>query len=173
MHHKDDLADEAELPPSKTKLKAAMQELQDLGSELVALSIGHLGRIDLPENLHAAILDWHRFPKHEARRRQLQYIGKLMRNIDPEPIRAGLALLRGESATEIAKMHRLERLRERLLADEKVLQEILEQWPHADPSYLRQLRRNAIKEKEANKPPKNFRAIFQALKELMENDASE
>jgi len=173
MHHKDYPTDEAELPPSKTKLKAAMQELQDLGSELVALSIGHLGRIDLPENLHAAILDWHRFPKHEAQRRQLQYIGKLMRNIDPEPIRAGLALLRGESATEIAKMHRLERLRERLLADEQVLQEILEQWPHADPSYLRQLRRNALKEKEANKPPKNFRAIFQALKDLMENDASE
>jgi ribosome-associated protein len=173
MHHKHDPADEATTGPSKTKLKAAMQELQDLGSELVALSIGHLARIDLPENLHAAILDWHRFPKHEAQRRQLQYIGKLMRNIDPEPIRAGLALLRGESATEIAKMHRLERLRERLLADEQVLQEIVQSWPTADLGHLRQLRRNAIKEKEGNKPPKNFRAIFQALKELMDSEHGE
>jgi len=173
MQRKQIPADEAPVAPSKTQMKAAMQELQDLGSELVALSIGHLARIELPENLHAAILDWHRFPKHEAQRRQLQYIGKLMRNIDPEPIRAGLALLRGESAAEIAKMHRLERLRERLLADEQVLQEILASWPQADVSHLRQLRRNAIKEKEANKPPKNFRAIFQVLKDLMDASSNE
>lgn len=168
MHHKHDLDDEVPTGPSKTRIKAAMQELQDLGSELVALSPGHLARLDLPENLHGAIADWQRFTKHEAKRRQLQYIGKLMRSIDPEPIRAGLALLRGESAAEIARMHRLERLRERLLEDEQVLQEILQEWPQADPSQLRQLRRNALKEKEANKPPKNFRAIFQALKALME-----
>lgn len=151
---------------SKTRQKEAMQELQDLGSELLELGRDQLKRIDLPEDLHAAILDWHRFTKHEAKRRQLQYIGKLMRSVDPEPIRAGLALIRGESAAEIARLHRLERLRERLLADETVLCEIAATWPSADLSYLRQLRRNALKEKEANKPPKNFRALFQALREL-------
>ena len=149
-----------------------MQELQDLGNELVQLSPGHLARLDLPENLYGAVREWQRFTKNEAKRRQLQYIGKLMRGIDPEPIRAGLALLRGESAVEIARMHRREKLRLRVLADEAVLQEIVTAWPTADLSQLRQLRRNAIKEKEQNKPPKNFRAIFQALKELMENDES-
>lgn len=172
MHHNHEADDEV-LPPSKTQIKAEMQELQKLGSELVELSPGHLTRIDMPDDLRLAIRDWQRFSKHEAKRRQLQYIGKLMRNIDPEPIRAGLALLRGESAVEIAKLHRLERLRDRLLEDEQVLQEILADWPHADLGHLRQLRRNALKEKEGNKPPKNFRAIFQALKELMDNSHAE
>ena len=162
MHNPDET-----LPAlSKTRQKEAMQELQDLGSELLELGRDQLKRIDLPEDLHAAILDWRRFTKHEAKRRQLQYIGKLMRNLDPEPIRAGLALIRGESAVEIARLHRLERLRERLLADETTLSDIAASWPTADLAYLRQLRRNALKEKEADKPPKNFRALFQALRDL-------
>lgn len=101
-----------------------------------------------------------------ARRRQIQYLGKLMRSVDDEPIRAGLALLRGESSAETARLHRLERLRVRLLEDEAVLTEIAAQWPGVDLQHLRTLRRNALKEKENNKPPKNFRAIFQILQEL-------
>lgn len=151
---------------SKTRVKEAMQELQDLGEELVALSRDQLKRIGLDEDLHAAILDWQRFSKHEAKRRQLQYIGKIMRGLDPAPIRAGLALLRGESAAEIARLHRLERLRDQLLDDETTLQEIVTTWPQADLTQLRQLRRNALKEKASSKPPKNFRAIYQFLKDL-------
>ena len=152
---------------SKTRQKEAMHELQELGTELVDLSRDQLKRIDLPENLLTAILDWKRFTKHEAKRRQLQYIGKIMRSLEPEPIRAGLALLRGESAAETAKMHRRERLRERLLEDETTtLHEIAATWPGADLTHLRNLRRAALKEKEANRPPKNYRAIFQVLKEL-------
>lgn len=143
-----------------------MHELQELGTDLVDLSRDQLKRIDLPENLLTAILDWKRFTKHEAKRRQLQYIGKIMRSLDPEPIRAGLALLRGESAAETAKMHRRERLRERLLEDETTLHEIAATWPGADLTHLRNLRRATLKEKEGNRPPKNFRAIFQYLKEL-------
>lgn len=151
---------------SKTRKKEEMHALQELGSALVELSRDQLKRIQLPEDLYAAILDWQRFGKHEARRRQLQYIGKLMRLNDPEPIRAGLALLRGESALETARLHRLERLREQLLEDEKVLHDILKTWPEADLTHLRNLRRNALKEKETNKPAKNFRAIFQVLQAL-------
>lgn len=151
---------------SKTRKKAEMHELQELGSALVQLSRDQLKRIALPEDLLAAVIEWQRFSKHEAKRRQLQYIGKLMRQIEPEPIREGLALLRGESAVETARLHRLERLRERLLEDEKTLHEIAEHWPGADLTHLRNLRRNALKEKEANKPPKSFRAIFQALQAL-------
>jgi ribosome-associated protein len=157
--------------PSKTRRKEEMHELQDLGAALVELSLGQLKRIDLPEDLLAAVRDWQRFTKHEAKRRQLQYIGKLMRSLDPEPIQAGLALLRGESAEENAKLHRRERLRARLLEDEKVLTEIAAAWPHADLTHLRQLRRNALKEQETGKPPKNFRQIFQVLKELEEHES--
>jgi ribosome-associated protein len=152
--------------PSKTRRKQEMHGLQDIGAELVALSSGQLRKLDLPENLLDAVLDYQRFPKHEAQRRQLQYIGRLMRNIDPEPIAAGLAELRGDSAAATARLHRLERLRERFLEDEQVLQEIAADYPGADLAQLRQLRRNTLKEREQAKPPKHFRAIFQVFKEL-------
>jgi ribosome-associated protein len=152
--------------PSKTKRKEAMHELQDLGAELVELSVGQLKRIKLPENIYEAVRECQKITAHGAHRRQLQYLGKLMRSADDEPIRAGLALIRGESALETARLHRLERLRTRLLADESALSEIAATCPGADLQYLRQLRRNALKEQENNKPPKNFRAIFQALQEL-------
>ena len=155
--------------PSKTKIKEAMHELQDLGAELTELSVGQLKKIELPDNLREAIRECQKIPSHGARRRQMLYIGKLMRNIDDAPIRAGLALIRGESTAETARLHRLERMRTRLLEDESVLSEITTTWPGADLQHLRQLRRNALKEQEANKPPKNFRAIFQVLQDLDKN----
>lgn len=158
--------EELEALPSKTEIKAAMHALRDLGAELVELTPGQLKRIELPDDLRDAVLGYQKMGAHGAKRRQLQYIGKLMRGVDEAPIHAGLALLRGESATETARLHRLERLRERFLEDEAVLQEILADWPQADAQQLRQLRRNALKERELNKPPKNFRAIFQALRAL-------
>ena len=135
-----------------------MQDLQDLGEELAELSGERLKKLDLPEQLRDAL--------KEAQRRQLQYIGKLMRDIDAAPIREALAALKGESATEVARMHRIERLRIRLLEDEKTLAEIAENFPGADLQHLRTLRRSALKEQEAQKPPRSYRAIFQMLKEL-------
>jgi len=152
--------------PSKTKQKEAMHELRDLGAELVELSVGQLKRLKLPENIFDTVRECQKITAHGARRRQIQYLGKLMRGVDDEPIRAGLAMLRGESAAETARLHRLERFRVRLLEDEAVLAEIAAQWPGVDLQHLRTLRRNALKEKENNKPPKNFRAIFQVLQEL-------
>lgn len=163
--HEDDYPEDLGRP-SKTKQKEAMHALRDLGAELVELSVGQLKRIELPDNIRDAVREAQKITAHGARRRQLQYLGKLMRSVDEEPIRAGLAMLRGESGAETARLHRLERLRERFLADDNVLTEIANTWPQADIQYLRQLRRNALKEHEAGKPPKSFRAIFQALKEL-------
>ncbi len=157
--------------PSKTKQKEVMHELRDLGAELVELSVGQLKRINLPENIYDTVRECQKITAHGARRRQIQYLGKLMRSVDDEPIRAGLALLRGESSAETARLHRLERLRVRLLEDEAVLTEIAAQWPGVDLQHLRTLRRNALKEKENNKPPKNFRAIFQILQELDQKGA--
>jgi ribosome-associated protein len=152
--------------PSKTKQKEAMHELRDLGAELVELSVGQLKRIKLPENIFEAVRECQKITAHGARRRQVAYLGKLMRGVDDEPIRAGLAMLRGESSAETARLHRLERFRVRLLEDEAVLAEIAALWPAVDLQHLRTLRRNALKEQENNKPPKNFRAIFQVLQEL-------
>ncbi len=158
--------------PSKTKKKEAMHELQDLGAELVELSVGQLKRINLPENIFDAVRECQKITAHGARRRQIQYLGKLMRSADDAPIRAGLALLRGESSAETARLHRLERFRARLLEDETVLAEITATWPGADLQQLRQLRRNALKEQEAGKPPKSFRAIFHGLQELDQQGAA-
>ena len=155
--------------PSKTKMKEAMHELQDLGAELVDLSVGQLKRVNLPEDLLAAVRECQKITSHGARRRQIMYIGKMLRNVDEEPIRAGLALIRGDSAAENARLHRLERMRTRLLEDEAVLSEIAATWPGVDLQHLRQLRRNAVKEQEGNKPPKNFRALFQVLQDLDKN----
>ncbi|MCK6408901.1 ribosome biogenesis factor YjgA [Thauera sp.] len=160
-------------PPSKSSRKRDMHALQDLGEQLVALSPERLKKVPLPESLYEAIRAAQGF-KMEARRRQLQYVGKLMRKVDPAPIQAQLEVFAGNSAAEIAKMHRLERLREQLLEDEQTLGTIAETWAEADLQYLRTLRRNALKEREAAKPPKSFREIFRVLRELQTaQDAAE
>ncbi len=158
------------LQPSKTRRKKDMEELQALGEELVELPADRVKKIDIPEELRDAVKEAQRMPRQdEARRRQMQYIGKLMRSLDAEPIREALADARGESAEQTAKLHRLEKLRNDLLADEKVLHQIATQYPTVDLQYLRSLRRSALKEQEQNKPPKSFRTIFQFLKGLEDN----
>ena len=159
--------------PSKTQRKQQMEELQTLGEELVALSADRIKKIDIPDELRDAVREAQRMTRHdEAKRRQMQYIGKLMRNVEVEPIRAALALARGESAGETAKLHRLERLRGELLADEKVASEIAQLYPTVDLQHLRSLRRAALKEQLQNKPPRSYRAIFQLLKELESDEGS-
>lgn len=164
MHEEDFTEDTGR--PSKTKQKEAMHELRDLGAELVELSVGQLKKIKLPEDIFEAVRECQKITAHGARRRQVAYLGKLMRSVDDEPIRAGLAMLRGESSAETARLHRLERFRARLLENESFLAELVALWPDLDLQHMRQLRRNALKEQENNKPPKNFRAIFQILQEL-------
>ncbi|WP_374242800.1 ribosome biogenesis factor YjgA [Zoogloea sp.] len=167
-HHKYHHDDEEDFGPSKSELKRASKALQDLGAELVELGKERLAKVPIDEDLRDAVKDYQRFTAHEARRRQLQYIGKLMRNVDPEPIRAALDAFKGVSAVETAKMHRLENLRTQLLEDEKVLHTIAETYPGADLQQLRVLRRNALKEKEQNKPPRAYRELFRVLREIDE-----
>jgi ribosome-associated protein len=157
--------------PSKSALKRAMDDLQALGAELVALSTDQLKKLDLPDNLRDAVRDAQRFTQHGAHRRQLQYIGKLMRNLDPEPIRAALDDMKGLSAAANARMHALERLRTRFLEDEAVIGEIAAEHPGADLQYLRQLRRNALKEQQLGKPPRAFRELYRTLRDLQSGTA--
>ncbi|MEO8410342.1 MAG: ribosome biogenesis factor YjgA [Propionivibrio sp.] len=154
-------------PPSKTRRKHEMAALQALGEELVALPAEQVKKVDVPEDLRAAVLAAQRMTRpDDARRRQLQYVGRLMRNVEVQPIRAALAEARGESTVEIARLHRLEQLRSALLADEKTLQTIAASYPAIDLQHLRSLRRAALREQQQNKPPRSYRAIFQLLKEL-------
>ena len=152
--------------PSKSQIKRDMTALQDLGAQLVALSAERLARIDMPDALRDAVREAQRISKHEAKRRQLQYIGRLMRSADPAPIQAALDEINGVSAAANARQHRLEQLRTRLLADEGVLGELAAAHPGIDLQHLRQLRRNALKEQELGKPPRAFRELFRVLREL-------
>ncbi|TDR70632.1 ribosome biogenesis factor YjgA [Paludibacterium purpuratum] len=156
---------------SKTQLKKQMDALQDLGRELLELSNDKLKKIDLPEDLADALREYKRISSHGAKKRQEQYIGRLMRDIDPEPIRAYLAIGKGESAAHTGWLHQVERWRERLLEDDKTLPAFVDEFPQADVQQLRNLIRNARKEKLEARPPKFFRQLFQAIKDIIPEPA--
>ena len=162
-----DDSDEINLPPSKTKVKKQMLALQDLGEELVKLSKEHLTEIEIPDILRLAVRDVKKMKSFGAINRQMQYIGKLMRDVDPEPIQAKLAEWNGTSRQHIAWLHQVERWRDRLIEEPDSLTELLAAHPGADVQHLRSLIRNALKEKELNKPPKNYREIFQVLRDII------
>lgn len=163
---------EDEVQISKTQRKRESHSLQDIGEELVALSMERLEVLELPQNLFDAVLDAKRISKFGALRRQMQYIGRLMRDIDPGPIRDRLDGWKGQSAGEIAKLHQIERWRLRLLEDDQALGELANAHPGADIQRLRALIRNTQRELEAKKPPKSFRELFQALREVLDSKGS-
>ena len=152
--------------PSKSQLKRESTALQDLGAELVALSKERLAKIDMPERLRDALLDAQRFTTHAAKRRQMQYIGKIMRDIDATPLQAAMDEINGNSEAANIRQHRLERLRTRLMEDEAVFSEVARDFPAADMQHLRQLRRNALKEAQQGKPPRAYRELFRELRDL-------
>jgi len=154
---------------SKSQRKRESTALQDLGKELFELSREQLKKMDLPESLLAALLEAKRLSNHEALRRQMQYIGKVMRNVESEPIEQQLAILRGESNVAKAQFHALESWRTRLLEDDGALNEWLILHPDTDVQPMRQLIRNARKEAAEMKPPKSSRALFKLIREHMEH----
>ncbi len=151
--------------PSKTKKKQEMHELQKLGAALVQLSAAHLDRVSLPEALAQAVREARRIRSHEAKRRQVQFIGRLMRELDPEPIRAQLAVVEGGSAQARASHQRVEHWRARLMADDAVLTEFAREYAVADLQQLRALLRNARKEQAEGKPPRAYRELFRIIRE--------
>lgn len=155
---------------SKSEIKRDAEALKDLGAELVDLGKNALERIPLDDDLRAAIELAQRIKK-EGRRRQLQLIGKMLRARDPEPIQTALDKLRNRHNQQVVLFHKLEQLRDRLMAEgDNAIPDVLALYPHADRQQLRSLIRNAQKEKAADKPPKSLRQIFQYLRELAETD---
>lgn len=153
--------------PSKSRRKADAHALQALGAQLVALNRSQLEQVPLPEALREAIEAAQRVRSHEGRRRQLQYIGKLMRNVDAAPIRAKIEGWQSVAVEETARLHQLERWRERLLAEPDALAEFVAQHPNVDSQQLRALIRNTQREREQYRPPKSYRALFQLLRDII------
>lgn len=158
---------------SKTQMKKRMDELQDLGMMLTELSSETLKKLALPEDLHQAIRDYKKITANGAIKRQRQYIGRLMRDVDAAPIREFFAKLKGENRAHNAFLQRIEQARSRLLADDAELTRFIAEHPHADAGSLHTLIRNARKEAELDKPPKHFRALYQELKSVMSGAAAQ
>ena len=155
--------------PSKSELKRQSTELQKLGEQLIEAPRDRVKRVPMPEELRDAILMCQTITNHEGKRRQVQFVGKLMRSLDEEEvavIQRTIESWKGTSRAEAAALHALERRRDKLLADDKALTQLLEEHPHLDAQQLRTLIRNARKEQAEHKPPKAYREIFQILKDV-------
>jgi ribosome-associated protein len=163
----DEIESDGNEGPSKTQRKADAHALQTLGAELVALNRAKLDQVDLPESLRDAIIAAQNITKHEARRRQMQFIGKLMRHVDAGPIRVKLDAWKSVSAADVAHAHLLERWRDKLLAEPDAPALLANEYPHANLQQVRTLIRNVQREREQNRPPKNYRALFQVLREII------
>ena len=173
--HVDDASDYNEFDDenlkSRSQIKREIHQLQELGELLTQLPAAKLDSLNLPDELRNAIADYQRFTSRGAMKRQLQYIGKVMRSVDPEPIKQGLDLLKSKDSQQIAQFHRLEKWRDRLISEgDAALGKLVLEAPEIDRQHLRQMIRNAQKEAAQNKPPKNSRAIFQYLKDHLQLD---
>ena len=153
--------------PSKTQRKRAMHELQALGERLVELNAAQLAEMALPETLSDAIGQLRRMTKHEARRRQLQYIGRLMRSADADSIREKLKTWEGVSVRHTARQHHIERWREQLLEDDGALGALASAHPGLDTQHLRALVRIARAERDSGRPPRAYRELFRALRDII------
>ena len=159
---------EAREEKSKSQIKRELLALQELGRELLDLSGKHLQRIPMTDTLHEALLAA-RPLKKEARRRQLQLIGAIMRDEDAEAIRQALATLQQPHQAAVQAFHETESWRDALLAgDAGLLDELCNRYPGFDRQHVSQLLRNAGKERAMNKPPKAARALFRYLQGLQD-----
>jgi ribosome-associated protein len=153
--------------PSKSQLKREMHALQELGQALIELPKDALKRMPMPEHLDDAVREARRITDHEGKRRQLQYVGKVMRSLTEDEVaalRTALDTHRGVNKAETARLHWIERTREKLLENDAALTEFIREHPGVDPQEGRTIIRNARKEREQQKPPRYYRELFQWIK---------
>ena len=169
--------DDADARPSKTRLKKDMHELQQLGIALAGLSEERLAAIALPEALRDALHEFNRTRSHEGRRRQTQYIGKLMRQAEVEPIREAVAAAQLGGARDALALHQAEHWRDELLRDDAALERWAGEHPGADLQQLRSLIRAARKDAATDAAPgavarkgRAYRDLFQFIKRQEHDD---
>ena len=153
---------------SKSARKRAAASLQELGVKLSALPDQEIKALGLPDNLFIALRDLRRLPSHGAQVRQRQYIGKLMRTIDPEPVLAKLAERKRRHDVEIRQFQQIERWRDRLLSEPAAaIDELLQEHPNADRAGLVKLLEKAEKERLEQRSPVGARELFAFLRQLL------
>ena len=161
-------------PPSKTMLKAEADEKQALGEALLTLRADLVARLDLPTKLLDAIKEAKKITNFEGRRRQMQFIGKLMRPLDADPIRDAINEQLNGSAQLTLQLHLAEQWRDKLVADDEALQAWLTDYPATDAQQLRALIRQTRKDYkpqksgEAPRHGKSYREVFQLVKAQMQ-----
>ena len=172
----EEIALEEAGPPSKTQLKAEADEKQALGEALLTLRADLMARLDLPDKLIDALKEARRITNFEGRRRQMQFIGKLMRPLDTEPIRAAIDEQANGSADLTLALHLAEQWRDKLIADDEALGDWLTEYPGTDSQQLRALIRQARKDAKPEKPGeaprhgKSYREIFQLVRQAMSQE---
>jgi ribosome-associated protein len=172
----EEIAAEEVGPPSKTQLKAEADEKQALGEALLTLRAGLMARLDLPEKLLDAIAQAKKITNFEGRRRQMQFIGKLMRPLDTEPIRAAIDEQKNGSAQLTLALHLAEQWRDKLIASDDALGDWLSEHPDTDAQQLRALVRQARKDAKPEKPGeaprhgKSYREIFQLVRQTLNQE---
>ncbi|MBN2297807.1 MAG: DUF615 domain-containing protein [Deltaproteobacteria bacterium] len=159
---------------SKSQVKREMHALEKLGEQLTKLPDGKIKSLGLPEELIEAIRFARTIMTRGAGKRQRQYIGRLMRGVDPQPIEMALAEIHGEHSDSTERFKELERLRDGLVEDDpRIFEEVLERYPHIERQRLMQLVRGARRERELDKPPKSYRVLFAYLRECSEAEDPE
>ena len=154
---------------SKSQIKREMEALQRIGERLVELSSSQIKQIDMPDHLREAVLLAKNIKKFGAKKRQLQLIGAIMRDVDPESINKFFSDLDMGYGIKNDKFHAAEKLRDNLIAgDDMELERIIEKYPDVDRGHLRGLARNARKELNNNKPPKSSRMLFRYIMKLVD-----
>lgn len=165
----EDEFDPADLPPSKTRRKKDADALQQLGTDLLELPETDWVKLSLPESLIDALQEMKRIHSRSALKRQRQFIGRLMRDVDPEPIQQHFEQLRQKTRQQVQAHHALEHWRDRMIEEsDTAIDEYLQAHGNAERQHLRQLVRQARKERDQNKPPKSARALFRYLRETGE-----
>lgn len=169
----DFTSDEFDEEPSKSQLKRDALAIRDLGGELAALGAAELARIPLPDDVQDAIRELNRTTKNGAKKRQLGWLAKRLRQIDTEPVEAAMESIRQAARANTQTLHLVEQWRDKLLGLEnsanakESLTAFLDKYPHADRQQLRQLQRSAMQEQEKNKPPKSARLLFKLVRDAI------
>lgn len=172
----DDFDDTTEDSPSRRRNHAQMKresaELVEVGRELIQLPREQLDKLALPDQIAEAVRLGRTIGAHGALKRQIKYIGKLLRQIDAEPIRNALENMRSDSAEATRLQHRIEKWRDRLIAEgDDAINALIGEHPGADRQLLRKLARDAREEREQAKPPRSARQLFQELRQLLAETA--
>jgi len=155
--------------PSKSQLKRDAEKLQDLGSILVKLPISVLKKFHLDADLFDAIKFAQSIKQNGALKRQLQFIGKVMRNVDTDEVQLAYDNYNLNLNQNTTKFHKYENWRDRFLNNEQsVFNDFINLYPNVDRQHLRQLQRNAVTEKKQEKAPKYARQLFKYLKEIID-----